>query len=162
VGEEERLALRKGPRIEDAVIGTFVVLALLYPLLVTLLIYLQEKEETSEEVDILRTTYLFVTGLEDCSPETASRIAQFMEEELLQKLGGIAGLVDLCRRSKALTAGSVTVEENIQREGNRTLLRVHVKVRERGVVRRKLLLDLKAVRDAGGFRIEEVGYAEGR
>jgi len=162
VGEEERLALKKGPRIEDAVIGTFVVLALLYPILVTFLIHLQERGEGSEEVDILRTTYLFVTGLEDCSPETASRIAQFMEEELLKKLGGIAGLVDLCRRNKLLTSGSVTVEEDIRREESRTFLKVRIKVREKGVIRRKLFLDLKAVRDAGEVRIEEVSYAEGR
>jgi len=157
VGEEERLALKKGPRIEDAVIGTFVVLALLYPILVTFLIHLQERGEGSEEVDILRTTYLFVTGLEDCSPETASRIAQFME------YGG--GASQKARRHSG-ACGSVQKEQTPdlrqRREESRTFLKVRIKVREKGVIRRKLFLDLKAVRDAGEVRIEEVSYAEGR
>jgi len=62
------LALKKGVKVEDAVIGVFVLLALLYPLLITYLIHSQKREENSEEVGVLRRVYLFVTGLEDCSP----------------------------------------------------------------------------------------------
>ncbi len=156
------MALRRGPRIEDAVIGSFVLLALLYPILVTLLIHLQERRDHGEDTDLLRVTYLFVTGLEDCSPETASRIAHHMERDLLRRLGGIAGLVEMCRRGKELTAGGVSIDEEVRREGSRITLYVSIGVREKGVVRRRLSLRLTGVREGGEFRITEVTYAEGR
>jgi len=112
------LALKKGVKVEDAVIGAFVLLALLYPLLITYLIHSQKREENSEEVGVLRRVYLFVTGLEDCSPEEASRLAEYMEGELLRKLGGVAGLTKLCTENREKVKGNVTIDEDVERSGN--------------------------------------------
>ncbi|WP_457601352.1 hypothetical protein [Hydrogenivirga sp.] len=155
------MALRKKLKVEDAIIGTFVVLALLYPLITTWLIYTQRKEESSKEIDVLRTAYIFIAGLEDCSPETAARIAERMDGKLLRRLGGVGGLVKLCMKNRERITGSVSVEENIERSGRSVFIDVLIKVRDRGTVKERFKIEVFGYRGEGGLRITEVRYAEG-
>ncbi len=160
MGQEERLALRKKPRIEDAIIGVFVVFALLYPLLVIYIIQKEEKPYTSDELNAMRDAYLFITGLEDCSPQTASRIANYMEEALLHRLGGISGLVKMCRENRERIKGTVAVEEKVERSRNLIILKAKITLREKGIPREKLKVEVFGYKD-GNFRITDLSYAQG-
>ncbi|MDQ7082806.1 MAG: hypothetical protein Q9N34_07555 [Aquificota bacterium] len=59
-------------------------MALFYPVIVFLLIEQGEVDRGQENLEILRTTYLFIAGLEECSPQTASLIASHMDDGLLR------------------------------------------------------------------------------
>jgi len=161
MGKEERLALKCKPKVEDGVIGTFVVLALLYPFLITFFIYVQEERESSEELNILRMAYVFVVGMEDCSPQIASQVAQFMDRRLLERLGGVGGLVRTCNRNRERIKGSVNIDERVSRKDDRVTIYVKIRIRERGVVKDVVSLKVTGVRRGEVFRIMEMEYAEG-
>ena len=161
MGKEERLALRRGVKIEDLIIGSFVFLALLYPLIVFLMIEHGEVERGQEDLELLRTTYLFITGLEDCSPQTASLIASHMDKELLRNMRGIAGLVKLCRENGNRLRGSVSIDEEVRRKEGYLTLTVKLVIREKGIPRRRFKIVLLGKRIGGSFKILEIKHAEG-
>ncbi|EDP75886.1 hypothetical protein [Hydrogenivirga sp. 128-5-R1-1] len=155
------MALKRGVKVEDAVIGAFVLLALLYPLLIAYLIHSQRGEESSEEIEVLRRAYLFVAGLEDCSPEVASRLAEHMEGKLLRKLGGVAGLTKLCVENAKKVRGNVTIEEEVERSGKLIMMEAVIGVKEKGVVKRRIRVEVYGYTGTGGFKVTEIEYAEG-
>ncbi len=155
------MALKKKARIEDLIMGTFVFLALLYPLFVFVLIKSEQDNRISGELNLMRDTYLFITGLEDCSPEVASMIAEHMEEELLRRLGGITGLVRLCRTSRKNVKGTVSIRESLKKEYSRLELDVSITLREKGIPKGKMEIKVIALRGKD-FKIIDVSYAQGR
>lgn len=154
------MALKK-IRMEDTVIGIFIVLALIYPAVVALFIYLQENRKNLENLDAFRSVYLFIGGLEDCSPEIASRIASFMERDLLHKLGGISGLVALCRKNKRITKGSISIEEKILKKTDSIEVKVEIKIKEKGTIKKKLHMYVRGKVKNSSVMIGDVFYAEG-
>ncbi len=153
--------MRKSVKVEDAIIGSFVLLALLYPIIVTLLIYEQKGKGSSREIDILRTAYLFLAGLEDCSPETASHLAQYMDVKLLRKLGGVGGLTRSCMENRRKVSGNVVVEEDIERTGKVILMEVEIKVKEKGMFKGSLRINLYGFKEGNTFKITEIEYVKG-
>ena len=154
------MALKRRFRVEDIIIGIFVMLALFYPLFVIVLIEFEEKAPSSDRLNVMRDTYLFITGLEDCSPEVASHIASYMERELLHRVGGVAGLVRLCRQNRKSIKGTVSVRESIDEEGHTLVLTAEITFREKGIPRSKKKVRVIAFVDEN-IKIRDIRYAEG-
>ncbi len=149
------MALRKKPKVEDAIIGTFVVFAFLYPFIITILIQIQEIRTERDERQILRMTYLFISGLEGCSTERAVKIGRFVERRFLHEIGGVSGLVDLCLKNRESLGESVTFRESFRSFGDTVLLEVYI------TDGRKLKVILYGRGKGRNFRITGFEYAEG-
>ncbi len=160
MGEEKRVALRKRLHIEDMIIGTFVLFALLYPIFVTVLIELEKVPADSDRLGVMRDAYLFVAGLEDCSPQVASRIVSHMERELVHSLGGVAGLINLCRHNRKNIEGTVSVRESVIGHKDTMILTAEIVIRKKGIPRWKK--KVKVIASVGeNIRIRDISYAEG-
>ncbi len=123
MGKEERVALRKKPKVEDLFIGAFGFLALLYPFLITLLIEIEElKSKKLDPREKLRITAFFVGGLEECTKERASKISSFFEREALHKLGGEEGLLKMCLENRSKLGYKFSVNVNFKDLGGIYLL----------------------------------------
>ena len=120
------MALRKRPRTEDLLIGVFVLLALLYPFIITLLIQMERENATLGWRERLRVTALFVAGLEECTPERALQIAEFFERDTLRKIGGPDSLIKLCLRNKSLVGDRLSLKEKVMGAGDIYTLEVKV------------------------------------
>ncbi len=118
------MALRGRSNLEDVVIGTFVLLAFLYPFVITFLIRSEEAREHVGWRDRLRITYLFLSGLEECTTQRATEVARFFDRGLLKELGGVEGILNVCRENK--TEGDVRLEERFESVGDVYVLKVSI------------------------------------
>jgi len=153
LGKEERLALKRRPKVEDVIIGTFVILALLYPLIITVLIKLEEPSQKADERKILRSVYLLLLGLERCEAKRVLEITKYMDRKLLKELGGVEGILQRCRENSGKFAGELSVKEKYEVEGSLKILSVEVEGR--------LKIKVYGKEEGEGFRIVGVEYAEG-
>jgi len=131
------LALRKGPKVEDVVIGFFVLLAFLYPLVATVLIGLEERKYRLSWADGLRITSFLVGGLEECTPDRAVQVAKLFERKALQELGGTEGLLKLCLENKEKLGNTVFLEGKVSQSGEVYLMELEVRG-ERGGIKVKV------------------------
>ncbi len=118
--------MRKKPKVEDLFIGSFVLLAFLYPFIITFVIEMEERGQKVEWTDKLRITSLFVAGLEECTTDRAVEVAKFFDRRALQELGGVDGLLRMCLGNKTLLGASVRIEEELEIDGSTAILRMKV------------------------------------
>ena len=161
MGKEKRLAVSKKLSFEDLVIGTFVLLALLYPLGITLFIYTQEKREKTSELNLMRATYMFLLGLEDCSPQRAIEIADLFERKLLQRLGGVPGLVKRCINNSVKLRGGIRLSEEVERVGRVLSVVVVITKKEKGLPRKVAKMELFGLSNEKGFKITDISDVKG-
>ncbi len=120
------MALKKKPKVEDLFIGSFVLLAFLYPFIITFIIEVEERGQSIGWKDKLRIVSLFVAGLEECTTERAIEVARFFDRRSLQELGGVEGLLKMCSENKELLGNMMRIEETFKRFGNTYILEVNV------------------------------------
>ena len=149
--------MKKKPRIEDAIIGTFVVLAVLYPFITAMLIHFRHMGFEEDPVFLMRDTYNFIGGLRECDHVTSYRIVSSMSDSALEVVGGSKGITNLCRANRLRSRGSVKVEEHIEREEDHITMSANITYGDGGSIKLKLEGSLKG----GDLLIEEVVYAEG-
>ncbi|RLJ70643.1 hypothetical protein BCF55_0921 [Hydrogenivirga caldilitoris] len=149
------MALKHRLKFEDLIVGTFVVLALFYPLLITFFIYSQ-KEGQTEEIYVLRTAYIFLAGFEGCPPEAAARIGGYMDTQLLKEMGGIDGLIELCNRNRLSFLEGTLIEERIEYKDSSVTLKAKMKGKGK-----ELRFEITGSKDINGFKITRLNYAEG-
>lgn len=145
----------KGYKKEDLLVGFFVVIAILYPFLVAGLIFYEDFRRSSIEVSVMRKTYEFLVGLERCDRVKAEEIASFMSDELLSKLGGVRGMVQVCVRERS-SEKVIGVSEELNREGRIFRLVATLKRREKGIAKPFKSVVVVAVEDRTGFKVVDV------
>ncbi len=91
------MALRK--RSEDTVIGVFIILSLLYPFLISLLIWYQDKEKIEDSVEAFKQSGYFLLGKLPCTEENALKIRSILSD-ILKELFTKERLIELCMKSK--------------------------------------------------------------
>lgn len=141
------------PKVEDVIIGTFVILALIYPLIVIILIELEEPSQRADERKILRSVYLLLLGFDRCEAKRVLEVAGYMDRKLLKDLGDVEGILQRCRENSKRLPGELSVEESFEEEGSLKILSVKVEGRLRVKVYGK--------EEGKEFRIVGVEYAEG-
>ncbi len=91
------MALRK--RSEDTVIGVFIILSLLYPFLISLLIWYQDKEKIEDSVEAFKQSGYFLLGKLPCTEENALKIRSILSD-ILKEIFTRERLIELCIKSK--------------------------------------------------------------
>ena len=138
------MALRKRPKVEDILIGTFVLLAFLYPFIITSLIQMEEERLKLGWRDRLRITSLLLAGVEECTTDRAVQVARFFDRRVLQELGGVEGLVRMCLENKKKLGDEVSLKERVRRLGE------------------VYLMELKISGEKGTLKLKVYGRMEGR
>jgi len=137
------VALRKRVRSEDALILIFAFISVLYPLIIALLIHLQEIEEVSK----IREVYSVLLGISGC--EKVNDIVAFFEPGLLRRTGGSKGIKEICQRNRRVKG---EVSEVLVRKGRVVFLKV-----KKGEV----TLTLRVRTSDGDILVEDMGYVQG-
>ena len=119
MGQEERLALRKRPKVEDIFIGAFVLFAFIYPFIIMSFIQVEDKKlKKVGWKDRLIITSLFISGVEECTIDRAAYVASFFEKKVLHELGGIDGLTRMCIENKDISEAEFSLQERIKKLGS--------------------------------------------
>ncbi|MGB9873698.1 MAG: hypothetical protein ACPLRS_01870 [Hydrogenobacter sp.] len=87
-------------KVEDLLLGIFVLFGLSYPFIVGSIIFIQDLEEKKHTQEELRTFYSLLLGLEDCSKQKVHQAFHLLSEDLQQSLGGEEGLLKTCLYNK--------------------------------------------------------------
>ncbi|MGC8853154.1 MAG: hypothetical protein ACP5P0_06075, partial [Hydrogenobacter sp.] len=93
-------------KIEDLLLGIFVLFGLSYPFIVGSIIFIQEVEERKHTQEELRTFYNLLLGLEDCSKQKVHQAFHLLSEDLQQSLGGEEGLLKTCLYNRKVYEGA--------------------------------------------------------
>ncbi len=150
------MALKKRPKVEDLLIGTFVLLAFMYPFIITSFIQIEEGRLKLDWRDKLRVASFLIGGLEECTADRAVRVAKFFERRVLQEMGGVEGLIKMCLENKEKLGDKLSVEESVKKLGEVYLLEMEISG-ERG----SLGLKVYGKMEDGEFRITGIeNYAE--
>ncbi|MEN3028269.1 MAG: hypothetical protein ABDH29_03415 [Aquificaceae bacterium] len=142
---------------EDLLIGFFVIFAILYPLIIGFLIFLEDVRERRHKIEEVRAFYSFLLGLEECAEGRARELSGLMSESLSQELGGAEGLLKSCQ-SYRKAYPSARAEEKVLGEGE---IRVELLKKEKGMTQRLLSAHIRFRAEGENLKIEGVEYEKG-
>ena len=153
------MALRTGIKVEDLVVGTFALIAAVYPFIIALIIHFQERPTLSEDLARIREVYSVILGLVSC--KYAEEVAPFIDPSILARLGGEEGIEEMCRRNRSLIGGRYRIVEAFEERGEDMVVRVEVKLKERGRVETPIVIELVSEGRGDDLRIKEIRYVKG-
>ncbi len=153
------MALRTGIKVEDLVVGTFALMATVYPFMIALIIHFQERSTLPEDLTRLREVYSVILGLVSC--EYAEEVTSFIDPSILARLGGEEGIEDMCRRNRSLIGGGYRIVEAFEDRGKDMVVRVEVKRKEKGKVETPIVIELVSEGRGDDLRIKEIRYVKG-
>lgn len=142
---------------EDFLLGIFIVLGISYPFLTALLIFLQDLKERRQGLEELRAFYRFVLGLEECTKEKAKQVSIYVDEGLLNSMGGEEGLLNACTSNRSNFASARAEEKEIGQD----FLVVDLVKKEKGMTQRLLRVRIGYQKGEEGIKIKEVRYEKG-
>jgi hypothetical protein len=141
---------------EDLIVGVFMLLAILYPFIVAVYLFYEESVKSSQEKRIMRESYRLLSGVAECEQSLAERVAMFMSEELLLRLGGVKGILQRCLKERTSSQKLASIEEEFTEEGRLFRLVAVLKRRDKGVAKAFKSALVIAVEERDGFRIIDV------
>lgn len=142
---------------EDLVIGFFILFAILYPVIVSFLIFLEDVKQRRHKIEEVRAFYSFLLGLEECEEGRARELSGLMSEDLSRNLGGVEGLLKSCQSYKKAYP-SVRTEEKVLGEDE---IRVELLRKEKGMTQRLLSARIRFKVEGENLKIERVEYEKG-
>ncbi|MCS6957884.1 MAG: hypothetical protein RMK75_05435 [Aquificaceae bacterium] len=142
---------------EDLIIGFFILLAILYPFIIAMLIFLEDVKERKHNIEEVRSFYRFLLGLEECREDRAEELSEFMSETFAQSIGGKEGLLRTCQSYRKAYSTARAEERKVEEEQ----VLVDLIKKEKGMTQRLLSLTVKFKSENGNLKIEGVEYEKG-
>lgn len=139
-------------KIEDLLLGIFVLFGLSYPFIIGSIIFIQDMEEKKQTLQELRNFYAFLLGLENCSQRKARQVLGLLSDNLREELGGEDGLLKTCLYNKKVYEG-VSVKEKL----SESFMTVKLFDKEKEILSLRIIYQKKDE----GLKILEIGYEKG-
>ncbi len=149
--------MKLGYNKEDLIIGFFIVLAISYPFITALLIFLEDARGKRHEIEDLRAFYSFLFGIEECKRERAEELMDLVSENLLKDIGGVDGLLRTCESYRRSYQGA-KAEERILKEGEAVVSLVR---KEKGMTQRLVSVRVYYEKGNDGIKIKRLDYEKG-
>lgn len=139
-------------KMEDLLLGVFMLFGLSYPFIIGLAIFIQDMEEKEQTLQELRNFYTLLLGLENCSQQKAHQVLKLLSNNLREELGGEDGLLKTCLYNKKVYEGA-SVEEKLS--GSYMTVKLFKKQKE--------IFNLRIIyqKSDEGLKIVEVSYEKG-
>ncbi len=142
---------------EDLVIGFFIVLAISYPFITALFIFLEDVKGKRHEMEDLRAFYSFLFGLEECKRERAEELIDLVSENLLKDIGGVDGLLRTCESYRKAYPGA-RAEERVIKDGEAMVVLVS---KEKGLTQRLVSVRVYYEKGVESIKIKRLEYEKG-